>query len=204
MMTDSLFTRLFIIAILFSLSILGFAQEDDGELVSSSDVVSKSTETELGVEQAKQVSTGDLLTRQQTAINNPFDMRDPFKRNLPKRGRLKKNLGNRYFNGQQYTNIDSIEGVPLEQIRVVGVLLGTSRRAIVKLVDPELEQRLLENPNAPIVQDSRTFVVKEGMKLGIDGAEVRAILPGGIVLVEKIRNVYDQDEFLETIIPVSE
>ena len=147
---------------------------------------------------------GDLLARQQTAINNPFDMRDPFKRNLPKRGRLKKNLGNRYYNGQLYTNIDSIEGVPLEQIRVVGVLLGNNRRAIVKLVDPELEQRLIEDPNTPVPQDVRTFVVKEGMKLGIDGAEVRAILPGGIVLVEKIRNVYDQDEFLETIIPVSE
>ena len=47
------------------------------------------------------------------------------------------------------------------------------------------------------------FYIKEGMKLGSSGAEVKAILPGGIVLVEKIRNVYDQDEYLETVIPIS-
>jgi hypothetical protein len=33
--------------------------------------------------------------------------------------------------------------------------------------------------------------------------DVKAILPGGIILVEKIRNVYDQDEYLETVLPVS-
>lgn len=150
------------------------------------------------------VPSADVISKQQTSITNPFDMRDPFKRNLPKRGRLKKNLGNRFYNGQMYTNIDSVEGIPLEQIRVVGVLLGNNRRAIVRLVDPDQEQRMAEDPNAAEPKDYRTFVVKEGMKLGIDGAEVRAILPGGIVLVEKIRNVYDQDEYLETIIPVSE
>ena len=51
--------------------------------------------------------------------------------------------------------------------------------------------------------DSNVYYIKEGMKLGENGAEVKAILPGGIVLVEKIRNVYDQDEYLETVIPVS-
>ena len=45
--------------------------------------------------------------------------------------------------------------------------------------------------------------MREGMKLGLNNAEIKAILPGGIVLVEKIRNVYDEDEYLETILPVS-
>ena len=41
------------------------------------------------------------------------------------------------------------------------------------------------------------------MRLGRDNAEIKAILPGGIVVVEKIRNVYNQEEYLETIIPIS-
>ena len=48
-----------------------------------------------------------------------------------------------------------------------------------------------------------SFILKEGMSLGKNKAELKAILPGGIVLVEKFKNVYDQDEYLETIIPVS-
>lgn len=172
-----------------------FAQETQGEAVDAQIAATPTVEAN---------APKDVISQQTTSIVNPFDMRDPFKRNLPKRGRLKKNLGNKFFNGQMYTNIDSIDGVPLEQIRVVGVLLGSNRRAIVKLVDPAIEAQLENDPNAVVAQDTRTFVVKEGMKLGIDGAEVRAILPGGIVLVEKIRNVYDQDEYLETIIPVSE
>jgi type IV pilus assembly protein PilP len=47
------------------------------------------------------------------------------------------------------------------------------------------------------------IILKEGMKIGQDEAELKAILPGGIVLVEKIVNVYGQEEFLETVIPIS-
>jgi type IV pilus assembly protein PilP len=41
------------------------------------------------------------------------------------------------------------------------------------------------------------------MKLGENQAELKAILPGGIVVVEKLKDVYDKDEFIETLIPVS-
>ncbi len=149
-----------------------------------------------------------------TGITNPFELRDPFKRNLPKRSRLKKIGDSKYFNGSMFTNVDTVEGIPIEQIRVVGVLLGPNRRAIVKIVSNDAPAQIEEDPNAPVLNPSasntrkkkneKTYVLKEGMKLGVDGAEVKAILPGGIVLVEKIRNVYDQDEYLETIIPVSE
>lgn len=50
---------------------------------------------------------------------------------------------------------------------------------------------------------SDIYILKEGMKVGVDDAEVKAILPGGIVVVEKIVNVYDQQEYIETVIPVS-
>jgi hypothetical protein len=42
------------------------------------------------------------------------------------------------------------------------------------------------------------------MKLGPNNADIKAILPGGIILVEKVTNIYGEDEFLETVIPISE
>ena len=46
-------------------------------------------------------------------------------------------------------------------------------------------------------------ILREGMKIGADQAELKAILPGGIILVEKITNVYGEEEYLETVIPIS-
>jgi len=76
---------------------------------------------------------------------------------------------------------------------VTGIVLGAERRAIVKVV----------NGGGGDDKDTNIYYLKEGMHVGENGAEVKAILPGGIVLVEKIRNVYDQDEYLETCITVS-
>jgi type IV pilus assembly protein PilP len=67
---------------------------------------------------------------------------------------------------------------------------GKERRAMAKLAS-----------NGVVGSD--VFYLKEGMKIGPNSAEVKAILPGGVVLVEKIRNVYDQDEYLETVLPLS-
>jgi Tfp pilus assembly protein PilP len=72
------------------------------------------------------------------------------------------------------------------------VVLGADRRALVKI-----------SSDAQVAGEDNIYYIKEGMKVGENGAEVKAILAGGIVLVEKIRNVYDQDEYLETVIPVS-
>ncbi len=71
-------------------------------------------------------------------------------------------------------------------MKVVGVLIGRERRAMVKSGD-----------------GGSIIILKEGMKIGEDGAELKAILPGGIILVEKIVNVYGQEEYLETVIPIS-
>ena len=85
-----------------------------------------------------------------------------------------------------YSNRPSLAGVALDNISIVGVMLGKNRRAIAKTKGSK-----------------DTFIIKEGMSLGLDNAVVRAIMPGGVVLVEKIKNVYDQFEYLETLLPIS-
>lgn len=123
--------------------------------------------------------------RSNTYVKNPLDLRDPFKRKIFKKksqnSNAKINLSGIYKNYD-----DIIENKPVENLKIVGVMIGPERRAMAKIQGKE-----------------ETFVIKEGMKLGAHQAEVKAILPGGVVLVEKIRNVYDQDEYLETVLPVS-
>jgi hypothetical protein len=130
--------------------------------------------------------TYQFFKEQKTQIQNPFELRDPFKRPLSstKSGR-KKRLGG-FVEGNSFSNLPTVDEIEVNKIKIVGVLLGKDRRALAKVEG---------------IND--TIVLKEGMKIGVDDAELKAILPGGIVLVEKIRNVYDQDEFLETIIPVT-
>lgn len=137
-------------------------------------------------------SPPSFLTRERLQI------RDPFKRELPKKQRiLKKDR----FGSTSYTNVFSLEGVPLDRIRIVGVILGKERSALARISKESGQDSgglSEEEESSPVI------TVKEGMELGLNGGQVRAILPGGIVVVEKIRNVYDQDEYLETIIPISE
>lgn len=82
---------------------------------------------------------------------------------------------------------DILKDVVIADITVVGVLVGKDRRAVIKIGSRD-----------------GTLLVKEGMLVGPDKAELKAILPGGIVLVEKIKNIYDDDEYIETIIPLSQ
>jgi len=121
-----------------------------------------------------------------TKIKDPFSLRDPFKSPLQK-GQKKQNIKKGIIKNGIFTNLSSVEGVTLDQIKIVGILVGKERRAMA---------RIGANPN-PVI-------LKEGMILGEDGAELKAILPGGIVLVEKIVNVYGEEEYLETVIPISE
>jgi Tfp pilus assembly protein PilP len=132
--------------------------------------------------------TSFSLFKSKTFVKNPLDLRDPFKRRInKKKGQSQsKNRLEGYYSNQA----EGIESKPLESIRIIGVLIGKERRAIAKISNG----RFLLND---------IYYLKEGMKIGPNGAEVKAILPGGVVLVEKIRNVYDQDEYLETVLPVS-
>ncbi|MDC1173807.1 hypothetical protein OAT67_00295 [Bacteriovoracaceae bacterium] len=117
-------------------------------------------------------------------------MRDPFKRKDLKLKNDKRSYGG-YLQNNSYSNLPTINRVKLESIRVIGILLGKDRRAMAKTI------------SAMGKLSDDTFILKEGMRLGENNAEIRAIVPGGVVLVEKITNVYDQDEYIETVIPVS-
>lgn len=128
---------------------------------------------------------------QKTNIRNPFEMRDPFRMELPAIERPERDRIRTDFN---FSNMPSLDNVPLDRIRITGILLGENRRAIAKVVrSGGLEEEVLSD---------ESFMLKEGMKLGEYDAEIKAILPGGVVLVEQILNVYDQYEFIETILPV--
>lgn len=124
-----------------------------------------------------------------TKIDNPFNLRDPFKAPSTKSENKKQGRGF-YISGKgQYSNIGdtNLHALALNNLKVVGVLIGKERRALV-------------NNGAA---DGKIVILKEGMKIGPEQAELKAILPGGIVLVEKIVNVYGEEEYLETVIPIS-
>jgi len=121
-----------------------------------------------------------------TNLKNPLDLRDPFKKTQNKKRHHTKDNSVSAISGVFKNYDDSIEGRPISSIKITGVLIGEERRAM-----------------AQINNGNEKFVLKEGMIIGQNKAEVKAILPGGVILVEKIRNVYDQDEYLETVLPVS-
>ena len=122
-----------------------------------------------------------------TKIENPFGLRDPFK--SPIRKKVKKDhLKKGRLKDGVYTNLESIEGASLSKLKVVGIVFGKKRRAMAKFEG----------------KAKSTFILKEGMILGDDKAELKAILPGGVIFVEKIVNVYGQEEFLETVVPLSQ
>ena len=157
----------------------------------SSPLLAAMSEKSIDSSDGKRKNLVEIFKKSGVNIKNPFGMRDPFKRKLRKDMRKTK-IGGRMLENGKFTNLPTIESVDLDQVRVVGVVLGESRRAIAKLVDGD---------GRPISRE--TYIIREGMKLGVNKAEVRAIVPGGLVLVEKIRNVYDQDEYIETVIPIT-
>jgi hypothetical protein len=147
-------------------------------------------------------STAFEVFRSKTFVKNPLELRDPFKRKINKKKGMVQ--GKSKIPGL-YQNIDTnIENKSVESIRIVGVLIGDERRALARIA----KSNDSGGPKGPGGSggkdgDGPVFYLKEGMRVGPNGAEVKAIVPGGVVLVEKIRNVYDQDEYLETVIPVS-
>lgn len=124
----------------------------------------------------------DLFVNE-TSIEKPFELRDPFKAPLFKSEAKKKR--EKEFSGNFERNIERLEGeVPLDQVKIVGVLIGKDRRVMIE-------------------QGGKVFTLKEGQNLGNNGPEIKAILAGGIVLVEQIVNIYDETEYIETVIPIS-
>lgn len=123
-----------------------------------------------------------------TVIENPFELRDPFKAPLSRSsvdgGREAKSL----IRDGVYTNIEQAQITDIKSLRIVGVMIGRERRALAKIVGGKGD----------------VIILREGMRLGSDNAELKAIHPGGVILVEKLVNVYGEEEFLETVIPISQ
>lgn len=129
---------------------------------------------------------GKDIFKGKTKIDDPMKLRDPFRSKELKGSKDAKISSSGGIRNGIFTNLNSIENVPLSQIKITGVIIGKDRRAIAQ------------------IQGGKTgIILKEGMRIGEDKAELKAILPGGIVLVEKIVNVYGQEEYLETVIPIS-
>jgi type IV pilus assembly protein PilP len=129
--------------------------------------------------------------KDKSKIEEPFSLRDPFlspplKKAVKKENKVEKLELNEKgeFSNVKETPLDQIS---ITEIKVVGVLIGKERRAMVNSGK----------------EGSKVIILKEGMKIGPEETELKAILPGGIVLVEKITNVYGEEEFLETVIPIS-
>jgi len=120
-----------------------------------------------------------------SSIKNPLSARDPFQ--PPKIERSLRKDSNTPVRDGVFTNVPVINNVNLDELEIIGVIIGPDRRAFVR-----------KNDN-----DKTVYTIKEGMKLGANSAEIRAILPGGIILVERVTNIYGEDEFLETVIPLS-
>lgn len=142
--------------------------------------------TAIGASAAPEDSAVAEFFRDKTKIENPFELRDPFKAPLLKSGR-KKVKEDEGSESRKTDDEAALETMNLSDIKVVGVLIGKERLAVLRTSE--------DKPGI-------TYV-KEGTKVGPDKAEVKAILPGGIILVEKIINVYGQEEYLETVIPIS-
>ena len=127
----------------------------------------------------------DSFFKNKTKLKNPFGLRDPFKAPIKRKEKSRKK---QLEDDGVFSNLPTIEDVPLSSIQITGVFLGRNRRATARITGERGK--------------GGTVILKEGMRLGVDQAELKAILPGGVVLVEKIINVYGQEEYLETIIPI--
>jgi Tfp pilus assembly protein PilP len=140
---------------------------------------------------AAPAQTAKNFFKDKTQIENPFNLRDPFKAPQSKSETKKEGRRFRVTGKGQYSNISEtpLDQLNLSDVKLVGVLIGKERRAMINL----------SGGNTP----GKVVILKEGMKVGPEGAELKAILPGGIVLVEKITNVYGEQEYLETVIPIS-
>ncbi len=139
---------------------------------------------------AEKNSLTPIFKKAGVKIKDAMSLRDPFRRENRKGSGPKSGRG-RILVDDKFSNLPVMGKVTLDSIKIVGVLLGENRRAIARLMD-----------SGGKVGNS-TIIIKEGMKLGLNDAEVKAIVPGGIVIAEKIRNVYEEDEYIETVIPIT-
>ena len=140
-------------------------------------------------QEQKEENVTNVVKTDRANIKKFGDMRDPFKKYRSKKVKEKINLKQQILVDGSFSNIPQLSEASLDAIKIVGILLGKKRLAIAKIFE-----------NDRLGQSS--YLLREGMKIGANNSEIKAILPGGIVIVEKIPNIYGQDEYFETIIPL--
>lgn len=129
-----------------------------------------------------------------TSIDDPFELRDPFKKPFSTDHEAPKVRQGYVKQDGKFSNVYGLSNrISFKQLEIVGVLIGKERRVIVRPKGAQGSQ----SSTGP------TFVLKEGTEFPVDNSVLKAILPGGVILVEKITNVYGQDEYLETVIPIT-
>lgn len=120
-----------------------------------------------------------------TVIENVIDRRDPFEKFVPKfmmvAAPARKDDGNKIVTA----NIPELERLPANSYKVQAVLLGdVYPRALVK------------------TPQNNTYIVKKGDKIGNRSGVVGRIDEGGLVVVEKVRNQYNEFSTIETLIEI--
>lgn len=125
----------------------------------------------------------DEIFKDQTSIKDPISLRDPFQ--VPKFQSQGAKANKERFSGELDNQLKIEKTVNLDDIRIVGVLIGNERRVILNIAK--------EGP----------YTLKENDAIGINGPVLKAILPGGVILVEQINNIYGEPEYIETVIPIS-
>lgn len=126
----------------------------------------------------------DEIFKGHTSIKEPFSLRDPFQ--VPKLRSEKSRKRKQRISGV-WDNIPTLNGeVNIDELVIKGVLIGKSRRVMIS-----------------IGESKEVFTLSEGDVLGNARTKIEAILPGGIILVEKITNIYGEDEYIETVVPIS-
>lgn len=120
-------------------------------------------------------------------ISDLLNLRDPFKSPIKKISTKKQRDAEKLLRDGVYTNTVDIKKVDLNKMEIIGVLIGKERRAVAKVSGM-----------------GGNFILKEGMKVGPNQVELKAILPGGVIFAEKLSNLYGEEEYLETVIPINE
>jgi type IV pilus assembly protein PilP len=171
-------------------SLGGPTQDLDPEL-SIENPTEKTAEPTSG-DQTKVINTTGIaedLLQKKTEIEKPMMLRDPFKSpGLRKKSEVEELAKQTTFRNGVFTNIPSLDLLNLDNIKVIGTLMGEGPRVMVVSKD----------------NLKSTVLMKEGDKIGSGKVELKAILPKGIIFVEQITNVYGQLEYLETVVPISD
>lgn len=127
--------------------------------------------------------------RKNTSIEKPLDLRDPFKSPpLKKKSEEEQKRDKSILRNGIFTNLPTIESLEVQNLKVLGTLMGSEPRALVA------------DKNMP----KNAIMIKEGDKINNGKVELKAILPKGVIFVEQFTNPYGQIDLQETIVPISE